>query len=131
MAPVRGYYGQTQREFDGRNMRPRASLRKGYVRWSHVIAPLLCATELSAARSSTRLGEGLRTHFPAGERVRTQEIAMFIGTWVVAGVIAGFLASKFVVRTGDGLLRDVGLGIAGAVVGGLVFGPLRRPIRAG
>jgi len=46
---------------------------------------------------------------------------MFIGTWVVVGVIAGFLASKFVVRTGDGLLRDVGLGIAGAVVGGLVF----------
>ena len=45
---------------------------------------------------------------------------MFIGTWVVVGLVAGFLASKFVVRTGDGLLRDIGLGIAGAVVGGLV-----------
>ena len=46
---------------------------------------------------------------------------MSIGTWVVVGLVAGFLASKFVVRTGDGLLRDLGLGIAGAVVGGFVF----------
>jgi hypothetical protein len=29
---VRGYCGRTQSEFDGRNMRPRATLRKGHVR---------------------------------------------------------------------------------------------------
>ena len=46
---------------------------------------------------------------------------MAIGTWVVVGLIAGFLASKFVVKTGDGLLRDLGLGVAGAVVGGFAF----------
>lgn len=46
---------------------------------------------------------------------------MSIGTWVVAGLVAGFLASRFVVRTGDGLLRDLGLGVAGAVVGGFAF----------
>ena len=52
---------------------------------------------------------------------------MSIGTWVVVGLVAGFLASKFVVRTGDGLLRDLGLGIAGAVVGGLVYRLLTTP----
>lgn len=46
---------------------------------------------------------------------------MSIGTWVVIGVVAGFLASKFVVRTGDGLLRDLALGVGGAVAGGFVF----------
>jgi uncharacterized membrane protein YeaQ/YmgE (transglycosylase-associated protein family) len=46
---------------------------------------------------------------------------MSIGTWVVIGVVAGFLASKFVIRTGDGLLRDLALGVGGAVAGGFVF----------
>ncbi len=46
---------------------------------------------------------------------------MSIGTWVIVGLVAGFLTSKFVIRSGDGLLRDLGLGIAGAVFGGLLF----------
>jgi uncharacterized membrane protein YeaQ/YmgE (transglycosylase-associated protein family) len=50
---------------------------------------------------------------------------MSIGVWVVVGVVAGFLASKLVIRSGEGLLRDVGLGIGGAVVGGLIFNVLR------
>jgi uncharacterized membrane protein YeaQ/YmgE (transglycosylase-associated protein family) len=52
---------------------------------------------------------------------------MSIGIWVVVGVLAGFLASKLVIRSGEGLLRDVGLGIGGAVVGGLIFNVLRPP----
>ena len=46
---------------------------------------------------------------------------MSIGIWVMVGLIAGFLASKLVVRSGEGTLRDVGLGIGGAVVGGWLF----------
>jgi len=46
---------------------------------------------------------------------------MSIGIWVVVGLIAGFLASKLVIRSGEGTLRDVGLGIGGAVVGGWLF----------
>jgi uncharacterized membrane protein YeaQ/YmgE (transglycosylase-associated protein family) len=46
---------------------------------------------------------------------------MSIGIWVVVGLIAGFLASKLVIRSGEGTLRDVGLGIGGAVLGGWLF----------
>jgi uncharacterized membrane protein YeaQ/YmgE (transglycosylase-associated protein family) len=46
---------------------------------------------------------------------------MSIGIWVMVGLVAGFLASKLVIRSGEGTLRDVGLGIGGAVVGGWLF----------
>jgi uncharacterized membrane protein YeaQ/YmgE (transglycosylase-associated protein family) len=39
----------------------------------------------------------------------------------MVGLIAGFVASKLVIRSGEGTLRDVGLGIGGAVVGGWLF----------
>ena len=38
--------------------------------------------------------------------------------WIVLGLIAGFIASKLVNRTGEGMLLDIVLGIVGAVVGG-------------
>lgn len=46
---------------------------------------------------------------------------MSIGIWVMVGLVAGFVASKLVIRSGEGTLRDVGLGIGGAVVGGWLF----------
>ena len=49
---------------------------------------------------------------------------MSIGTWIVVGLIAGVLASKLVIRTGEGLTRDIGLGIAGAIAGGAIFAAL-------
>ena len=36
-------------------------------------------------------------------------------------MIAGFIASKIVNRRGEGFIRDILLGIIGAVVGGWVF----------
>lgn len=47
---------------------------------------------------------------------------MSIGTWVIAGLIVGFLASKLVLRTSEGLMRDLGLGVAGAILAGGIFG---------
>ena len=41
--------------------------------------------------------------------------------WIVLGLIAGFIASKLVNKSGEGLLLDIILGIVGAVVGGWVF----------
>ena len=38
-----------------------------------------------------------------------------IGIWIVTGLVVGFLASKLIVRSGSGLMRDVGLGVAGAI----------------
>jgi uncharacterized membrane protein YeaQ/YmgE (transglycosylase-associated protein family) len=41
--------------------------------------------------------------------------------WIVLGLIAGFIGSKIVNKRGEGLLRDILLGIIGAIVGGWLF----------
>lgn len=46
---------------------------------------------------------------------------MSILAWLVVGLIAGFLASKVVNKTGEGIVLDIVLGIVGAMVGGFVF----------
>jgi len=46
---------------------------------------------------------------------------MSILAWIVLGLVAGFIASKIVNKQGEGLLLDIVLGIAGAVVGGALF----------
>ena len=46
---------------------------------------------------------------------------MSILAWIVLGLIAGFIGSKIVNRTGEGIIRDIVLGIVGAVVGGFLF----------
>ena len=46
---------------------------------------------------------------------------MSILAWIVLGVVAGFIASKLVNKTGGGLVFDLILGIIGAVVGGFLF----------
>ncbi len=49
---------------------------------------------------------------------------MSIIAWIVLGLIAGFIASKLVNKTGEDIVLDIGLGIVGAVVGGFVFNQL-------
>jgi len=46
---------------------------------------------------------------------------MSIIGWIVLGLIAGFIASKIVNNSGQGVLLDIVLGIIGAIVGGFVF----------
>lgn len=46
---------------------------------------------------------------------------MSIFTWIIIGLAAGYLASKLVIRSGDALLRDLGLGVAGAMLAGTAF----------
>jgi uncharacterized membrane protein YeaQ/YmgE (transglycosylase-associated protein family) len=41
--------------------------------------------------------------------------------WIVLGLIAGFIASKIVNKSGEGVIMDIILGIVGAVVGGWLF----------
>lgn len=48
--------------------------------------------------------------------------AMSILAWIVLGVVAGFIASKLVNKSGGGLVFDLVLGVVGAVVGGFLFG---------
>lgn len=46
---------------------------------------------------------------------------MGIIAWLVLGLIAGWIASMIVNRTGEGLVMDIILGVVGAFVGGFVF----------
>jgi uncharacterized membrane protein YeaQ/YmgE (transglycosylase-associated protein family) len=46
---------------------------------------------------------------------------MSILAWIVLGLIAGFVGSKIVNKTGEGLVMDIVLGIIGAVAGGFLF----------
>jgi len=41
--------------------------------------------------------------------------------WIVVGLIAGFIGSRLVNKQGEGFLRDMILGIIGAIVGGAIF----------
>jgi uncharacterized membrane protein YeaQ/YmgE (transglycosylase-associated protein family) len=46
---------------------------------------------------------------------------MGIVSWLVVGLIAGWIGSMIVNRRGEGLLRDIVLGVVGAIVGGFLF----------
>ena len=46
---------------------------------------------------------------------------MSIIGWLILGLIAGFIGSKIVNKSGEGLLLDIVLGIVGALVGGFLF----------
>jgi uncharacterized membrane protein YeaQ/YmgE (transglycosylase-associated protein family) len=52
---------------------------------------------------------------------------MGIIAWIFVGLIAGFLASKVVNRTGEGMMRDILLGVVGAIVGGWIFNAMGEP----
>jgi uncharacterized membrane protein YeaQ/YmgE (transglycosylase-associated protein family) len=46
---------------------------------------------------------------------------MSILAWIILGLIAGFVGSKIVNKSGEGIFLDIILGIIGAVVGGWLF----------
>ena len=46
---------------------------------------------------------------------------MSILAWVVLGLIAGFVASQIVNKSGEGIVLDIVLGVVGAFVGGYLF----------
>jgi len=46
---------------------------------------------------------------------------MSILAWILLGLIAGFIGSKLVNKTGEGVILDIVLGVVGALVGGYLF----------
>ena len=46
---------------------------------------------------------------------------MSIISWIIRGLIAGFVGAKIVNREGQGFWLDIALGIVGALVGGFLF----------
>lgn len=41
--------------------------------------------------------------------------------WIVLGLVAGFIGSKIVNKSGQGFILDIVLGVVGAVAGGFIF----------
>ena len=48
-------------------------------------------------------------------------MVMGVLSWIVLGLIAGYIASTLVNKRGEGLAFDILLGIVGAVIGGWLF----------
>ena len=46
---------------------------------------------------------------------------MSIIGWIVLGIIIGFVASRVAHKEGRGIIPDIILGIAGSIVGGILF----------
>jgi len=46
---------------------------------------------------------------------------MSIISWLILGLIAGYIGAKLVNHQGQGLMLDIFLGVVGAVVGGFLF----------
>jgi uncharacterized membrane protein YeaQ/YmgE (transglycosylase-associated protein family) len=46
---------------------------------------------------------------------------MSVVTWLIVGLIAGFLASKIVNKRGEAIMLDIVLGLVGSVVGGFII----------
>ncbi|MBI3676098.1 MAG: GlsB/YeaQ/YmgE family stress response membrane protein [Proteobacteria bacterium] len=53
---------------------------------------------------------------------------MSILGWIFFGLITGWVASKIVNSEGEGCFLNIALGLAGAVVGGLMFSLLGEPL---
>jgi uncharacterized membrane protein YeaQ/YmgE (transglycosylase-associated protein family) len=49
------------------------------------------------------------------------ESFMSILAWIILGLLAGFIASKIINKSGEGVILDIVLGVVGAVVGGWLF----------
>jgi uncharacterized membrane protein YeaQ/YmgE (transglycosylase-associated protein family) len=56
-----------------------------------------------------------------GVSAQREVVPMGIISWIILGLIAGFIGSKIVDRQGQGLWLDLALGIIGALVGGFLF----------
>jgi uncharacterized membrane protein YeaQ/YmgE (transglycosylase-associated protein family) len=55
------------------------------------------------------------------DRVFCRRSNMGIISWIILGLIAGFIGSKIVNKQGQGFWLNIALGIVGALVGGFLF----------
>jgi len=58
---------------------------------------------------------------------RQQDSAVAFVAWIILGLVVGFIGSRILNKTGRGLVRDVLLGIVGAIVGGFLSNLLGKP----
>jgi uncharacterized membrane protein YeaQ/YmgE (transglycosylase-associated protein family) len=75
-------------------------------------------TFLSLAAMTTTLACVTPALAQTGNQAASEGIG--IVSWILIGLIAGYLASRVVNKRGEGVLRDILLGIVGAFIGGLI-----------
>lgn len=56
---------------------------------------------------------------------------MSLLAWIILGLVAGFIGSKLVNKSGEGIVLDVVLGVVGAVIGGWLFNAFGAPGASG
>jgi uncharacterized membrane protein YeaQ/YmgE (transglycosylase-associated protein family) len=61
----------------------------------------------------------------SSDLIRTEKrVKMGLLTWIVVGAIAGWVAGKIVKGSGLGLIRDIVVGVVGALLGGWLAGKI-------
>jgi uncharacterized membrane protein YeaQ/YmgE (transglycosylase-associated protein family) len=85
-------------------MKKRGTPMKFWAAQFAALAALLFATPLFAQTNDQAASEGVG-----------------IIAWIFVGLIGGYLASRIVNKTGEGLLPDILLGVLGGFVGGMIF----------
>jgi uncharacterized membrane protein YeaQ/YmgE (transglycosylase-associated protein family) len=56
---------------------------------------------------------------------------MYILSWIVIGLVTGWLTGKLVVGNGYGPIVDIAMGIAGAIAGGFIMRLASSPAHGG
>ena len=84
---------------------------------SDVLKPTI---DLIKAKLAMLVAKPLRSGSRGG-RCHGRRKYMSIITWIILGLIAGFVGAKLVNREGQGFWLDIALGIVGALVGGFLF----------
>jgi uncharacterized membrane protein YeaQ/YmgE (transglycosylase-associated protein family) len=76
---------------------------------------------------SERFGRaGLAGEVPAQGYLEKERTMSFLA-WIVLGLIAGWIGSMLVNKSGEGVLMDIVLGVIGAVLGGWLFNTFGHP----
>jgi uncharacterized membrane protein YeaQ/YmgE (transglycosylase-associated protein family) len=83
-------------------------------------APRAAHFKISTKARDAPRAQAAHQKYPQSKRAREESQMSVIG-WIILGLIAGFIASKIVNRSGEGLILDIILGVVGAVVGGWLF----------
>jgi uncharacterized membrane protein YeaQ/YmgE (transglycosylase-associated protein family) len=94
--------------------------------WSEASACPTPASERVLLGGQGRSRNIRQQNIPVTEQT-TKGYGMSFIAWIILGLISGFIASKIVNKSGDGLIVDILLGIVGAFLGGWLFNEFGMP----
>jgi uncharacterized membrane protein YeaQ/YmgE (transglycosylase-associated protein family) len=75
--------------------------------------------------------ENVASPWITGDASEGKEGGMYVIWWIIVGLIAGWATGKIMKGAGYGTLMDIGLGILGAIVGGMIVTSLGFPEASG